>query len=122
MNANTNTTPVLNGYQLRALPGVSRQVVTEIPLLCLDHETDRNGVLHGTDGYAWQRLNAVEALTASGNIVLLQDLNYNTSNLVIVDDYKFEQQSPELAKTSSAGNQDSNAHGGYISLQCRVII
>lgn len=122
LNANTNTTPVLNGYQLRALPGVSRQVVIEIPLLCLDHETDRNGVLHGTDGYAWQRLNAVEALTASGNIVLLQDLNYNTSNLVIVDDYKFEQQSPELAKTSSAGNQDSNAHGGYISLQCRVII
>lgn len=113
--------PILNGYQLRALPGVSRQVLIEIPLLCLDHETDRNGVLHGYDGYAYERIQAVEALTASGNIVLLQDLNYNVSNLVIVDDYTFEQQSPELAKTSSAGNQDSNAHGGYIILQCRVI-
>lgn len=119
--SNANFSPVLNGYQLRALPGVSRQVIIEVPLLCLDHETDRNGVLHGYDGYAWQRLNAVESLTASGNIVLLQDLNYNTSNLVIVDDYKFEQQSPELAKTSSAGNQDSNAHGGYVILRCRVI-
>lgn len=112
---------IFNGYQLRGLPGVSRQVIIELPLLCLDHETDRNGVLHGTDGYAYQRFSAVEALTASGNIVLLQDLNYNTSNLVVVDNYKFEQQSPELAKTSSAGNQDSNAHGGYIILQCRVI-
>lgn len=110
-----------NGYQLRGLPGVNRQVLIEIPLLCMDHETDRYGVLSGYDGYAFERLSALENLTASGNIVLLQDLNYNVSNLVIVDDYKFEQQSPELAKTSSAGNQDSNAHGGYIILQCRVI-
>jgi hypothetical protein len=112
---------IFNGYQLRGLPGVNRQVMVEIPLLCMDHETDRYGVLSGYDGYAFQRFMALEQLTASGNIVLLQDLNYNTSNLVIVDDYKFEQQSPELAKTSSAGNQDSNAHGGYIILQCRVI-
>jgi hypothetical protein len=112
---------IFNGYQLRGLPGVNRQVIIEIPLLCMDHETDRYGVLSGYDGYAFERFQAIENLTASGNIVLLQDLNYNTSNLVIVDDYKFEQQSPELAKTSSAGNQDSNAHGGYIVLQCRVI-
>lgn len=119
--SNTNYTPVLNGYQLRGLPGVSRQVLIELPLLCLDHETDRNGVLHGYDGFAFQRLKALESMVASGNIVLLQDLNYNDSNLVIVDDYHFEQQSPELAKTSSSGNQDSNAHGGYIILHCRVI-
>ena len=114
--------PVFNGYQLRALPGVSRQTIIELPLLCLDHETDRNGVLHGYDGYAWQRINALEAIAASGNVILLQDLNYGVNNLVVVDDYKFEQQSPELAKTSSAGNQDSNAHGGYIILMCRVIV
>jgi hypothetical protein len=119
---NTSYSPIFNGYQVRALPGVSRQVLIELPLLCMDHETDREGVLHGYDGFAFQRFEALEALTASGNIVLFQDLNYNTSNLVIVDDYTFEQQSPELAKTSSAGNQDSNAHGGYIILQCRVIV
>lgn len=118
---NVNYSPIFNGYQLRALPGVSRQVLIEIPLLCLDRENDRDGVLHGYDGYAFERINALEQLTASGNIVLLQDLNYNVSNLVIVDDYQFEQQSPELARTSSAGKQDSNAHGGYIILQCRVI-
>lgn len=117
----TNTGPTLNGYQLRALPGVDRQVIIEVPFLCLDHETDRNGVLHGYDGYAYQRIQAVEALTRSGNVVLLQDLNYGTGNLVVVDNYRFEQQSPELAKTSTAGNQDSNAHGGYIILECRVI-
>lgn len=119
---NTSYSPIFNGYQLRALPGVSRQVIIEVPLLCFDREKDRNGVKHGYDGYAFQRLEALEAVTASGNVVLFQDLNYGTANLVIVDDYRFEQQSPELAKTSSAGNQDSNAHGGYIILQCRVIV
>ncbi len=118
---NTNYSPVLNGYQLRGLPGVSRQVLLEIPLLCFDKEIDRYGTQHGYDGYAYSRFLAVENLTASGNLILLQDLNYGTANLVVVDDYKFEQQSPELAKTSSAGNQDSNAHGGYIVLICRVI-
>lgn len=119
--ANSSVSPIFNGYQLRALPGVSRQVIIEVPLLCFDREKDRNGIKHGYDGFAFQRIQALEALTASGNVVLFQDLNYNVNNLVIVDDYKFEQQSPELAKTSSAGNQDSNAHGGYIILQCRVI-
>jgi hypothetical protein len=116
-----NTGPTLNGYQLRALPGVSRQIIITIPLLCQDHETDRDGALIGYDGFAFERIQAIEALTSSGNVVLLQDLNYGTGNLVVVDDYKFEQQSPELAKTSTAGNQDSNAHGGYIVLQCRVV-
>ncbi|HET7640928.1 MAG TPA: hypothetical protein VFK47_19620, partial [Ktedonobacteraceae bacterium] len=114
--------PTLNGYQLRGLPGVSRQVIIELPLLCFDHEIDRYNNPAGRDGFAYQRIKALEALTASGNIVLLQDLNYNDSNLVIVDDYHFEQQSPELAKTASAGGQDSNAHGGYVILQCRVVV
>jgi hypothetical protein len=119
---NTSYTPIFNGYQLRALPGVSRQVLIQIPLLCFDHEDDRYGNPHGQDGFAYQRLKAIEALTASGNIVLFQDLNYNDSNLVIVDNYEFEQQSPELAKAASANNQDSNAHGGYILLTCRVVV
>jgi len=113
--------PILNGYQLRGLPGVSRQVLIQIPLLCFDHEEDRDGANHGDDGFAYQRIKAIEALAASGNIVLFQDLNYNDANLVIVDDYTFEQQAPELAKAASANNQDSNAHGGYLILVCRVI-
>lgn len=118
---NANYSPIWNGYQLRGLPGVSRQVLIEIPLICQDHEIDRFGNLSGTDGYAFARVKALEALTASGNIVLFQDLNYGDANLVIVDDYKFEQQSPELAKTSSSGNTDANAHGGYVILVCRVV-
>lgn len=120
-NSSSTTGPVLNGYQLRGLPGVTRQVLIEIPLLCFDNEKDKFSVDDGYDGAAYARIKALEALTASGNIVLFQDLNYNDTNLVIVDDYHFEQQSPELAKAASGNNQDSNAHGGYIILTCRVV-
>lgn len=120
--ASTNYSPVFNGYQCRGLPGVSRQVLVEIPLICHDHEIDRYGNPQGYDGFAWSRFNALENLIAAGNLVLLQDLNYNTAQLVIVDDYQFLQQSPELAKVSATGGQDSNAHGGYIVLVCRVIM
>lgn len=118
---NANYSPIWNGYQLRGLPGVSRQVLIEIPLICEDHEIDRYGNPNGSDGYAFARVKALEALTASGNIVLFQDLNYGDANLVIVDDYKFEQQSPELAKTSSSGSTDANSHGGYVIITCRVV-
>jgi len=117
----TNASPVWNGYQLRGLPGVSRQILIQIPLICHDREVDRYGNPSGTDGYAFARLKQLEALTSSGNLVLFQDLNYGDANLVIVDDYKFEQQSPELAKTGTGGGADSDAHGGYIILVCRVV-
>lgn len=117
----TNYSPIWNGYQLRALPGVNRQIVLTVPLICHDKEMDKYGNLNGYDGYAWARLLALEAVIQSGNVVLFQDLNYNVSSLVVVDNYKFEQQSPETGKTSTSGNADANSHGGYIILTCRVI-
>lgn len=118
---NANVTPIWNGYQLRALPGVNRQLVLTIPLVCHDKEMDKFGNINGFDGYAWSRLMALEAIIDNGNVVLFQDLNYGVSSLVVVDNYKFEQQSPETGKTSTSGNADANSHGGYIILTCRVI-
>jgi len=120
-STDNNVTPVLNGYQLRALPGVDRQVVITVPLSCHDFESDKYNQETGYDGYSYSRIQALEALIASGNLVLFQDLAYGTSNLVIADDYSFEQQANEQPKASSAGAQDSNARGGYLTLRLRVI-
>jgi len=119
--ANHNTTPTLFGYQLRGLPGVNRQIVITLPLSCHDVEMDKFGQVSGYDGYAYARMTALEALLASGNIVQLQDLNYNTSSLVICDDYHFEQQANDQPKAATAGGQDSNALGGYIVLTLRTV-
>ncbi|HET7639250.1 MAG TPA: hypothetical protein VFK47_10985, partial [Ktedonobacteraceae bacterium] len=98
---NNNISPILNGYQLRGLPGVDRQLLLTIPLSCHDFEEDKFGNPTGHDGHADERLMALEGLIASGNLVLFQDLNYGTANLVIVDNYRFEQQANEQPKMAS---------------------
>lgn len=119
-SSNTNVSPVMNGYQLRGLPGVNRQIVITLPLSCHDFEMDKFGQVQGYDGFAYARMTALEALVASGNIVTFQDLNYNTSNLVICDEYHFEQQSNDEPKAATVGT-DSNALGGYLVLTLRVV-
>jgi hypothetical protein len=116
-----NLSPTMFGYQLRALPGVNRQIILRLPLSCHDFEMDKYGQPSGYDGYAYARMTQLEAIIASGNIVQFQDLNYNTSNLVIADDYHFEQQSNDEPKAATAGGTDSNALGGYILLTLRVV-
>ena len=117
----TNNTPLMNGYQLRALPGVDRQIVFTIPLLCFDTEKDRKGQKYGYDGYAQERIQALEAITKSGNLVVFQDLNYNLQYLVVIDSQEFQQQSSEVGKASSSGQMDSTTRGGFLIIQARVV-
>lgn len=117
----TNDTPLMNGYQLRGLPGVDRQIVFTVPLLCFDREKDRDGQTSGYDGYAQERIQALESVTKSGNLILFQDLNYNLQYLVIVDSQEFQQQASEVGKASSAGQMNATTRGGFLILQCRVV-
>lgn len=119
--SNINVSPTLSGYILRALPGPDRQILVTLPLLCFDHEYDRKGQKHGYDGAAQARLAALEKATQSGNLVTLQDLNWNTSYLVIIDSYEFQQQANERGRTSGANHQDAQTRGGFVLLQCRVV-
>lgn len=118
---NNNITPILNGWLLRSLPGPDRQILLTLPLLCFDHELDRKGQKYGYDGAAQKRLAALEAATQSGNLVTLQDLNFGTSYLVIIDEYEFQQQANERGRTSGSNAQDGQSRGGFVILQCRVV-
>jgi hypothetical protein len=116
-----NVSPVMNGYQVRALPGVDRQLLITVPLSCHDFEEDKFGNPVGYDGSAQARIQALEALIQSGDLVTFQDLNYRTADLVIADNYRFEQQANEQPKSSSQGQSDGNSRGGYIIVQLRVV-
>lgn len=118
---NANVSPVLGGWVLRSLPGPDRQILITLPLLCFDHEYDRKGQKRGGDGSAQARLSALETATKSGNLVTLQDLNFGTAYLVIIDDYEFQQQANERGRTSGANHQDAQTRGGFIIVQARVV-
>jgi hypothetical protein len=103
---------VVNGWQLKALPGAQRQRVIELPLLCMDKEKDQTGQSVGYDGRAALRLDAFEQLAIRGDAVSFQDLAAGSSTLVLIDDFKYEQK--------AAPSIGSNT-GGIIYVQLRTI-
>jgi hypothetical protein len=107
------TGPVVNGWQLKAMPGSPRQRIIEVPLLNFDFETTQQGAPVGTEGRAYGRLAAFEQLALRGDAVSFQDLAGGGSTLVVIDDFKFEQKAaPGLNDTTT---------GGVLYVQLRTI-
>lgn len=110
---NTSTGPEVNGWQFKALPGATRQRLLTVPLLCFDREKDTNGQWEGYEGRSLSRLQAFENIAQKGDTVIFQDVMYQQSWLVVIDDYEFKQ----------AANPANNLHGygGYLTVQMRTV-
>ena len=110
----TDTTQgaVVNGWQLKAMPGSTRQRVFTLPLACFDFEKDGSGQRVGYKGRTRERLEAFEQLAQRGDSVSFQDLVDDVAYLAVIDDYKFEQ------KADPANGQ---VYGGYLYVQLRTI-
>lgn len=105
--------PTLRGYQVKALPGGPRAHQYVIPFLCLDYETDPKGSTVGYPGFGLERLEAVEALEAAGDVVLFEDLGSNRQVLVVIDQIEFKQVVPE-------GYHDQR-WGGVLTVSLRTV-
>jgi len=85
---------VLNGWQVKTLPGVLRQrIITQVFEL-FDSEQDKTGQSIGYDGYARARFESFQAAARAGDVVLYQELYENITTQVVIDDWTFEQLSP----------------------------
>ncbi|MEU3522322.1 hypothetical protein AB0E62_00340 [Streptomyces sp. NPDC038707] len=103
----------VNGWQLKAMPGSTRQRVFTIPLLCFDREKTISGQMVGTEGRSLARLQAFEQIFARGDAVTFQDLRSDQSYLVVIDDYRYEQR-------AQPGTNSSN-YGGILWVELRTI-
>lgn len=103
----------VNGWQLKAMPGSTRQRIITVPLMCFDFEVDSTGQEAGYAGRTRDRLAAFEQIAQQGDAVSLQDLQSGDSVLAVIDDYKFEQK-------ASPGVGDA-VYGGYLYVQLRTI-
>lgn len=111
--SSTSEGAVLNGWQVKALPGSIRQRMIEHTFLCFDEETDKGGQRNGRDGYARDRLQAFQELARKGDVVVFQELEDDISVLVVIDDWKYTQLSPPGA--------DRAALGGYLTATLRTV-
>lgn len=71
--AASTSDPVLNLLQLRAMPTPGRNRQVRFPLRCDDVGQDASGNRFGYEGFAWDRLQALEALEESQTAITVVD-------------------------------------------------
>lgn len=103
---------IMNGWQVKTLPGSIRQRIITLPVLMLDEETDKGGQLVGYQGYTQDRLNLFEAVARAGDVVLYQDLQQQLVTQVVIDDFEFLQTGPP---------GPHGAVGGYLTVVMRTV-
>lgn len=110
----TSQTPVITGWQLKAVPGSKRRLLLKIPLMCFDHETDHAGTARGYDGYAYDRLIMLQDAATDGSVLVFQDLRTGERLSVTVEDISFTQERPN--------NQSKiDAFGGVIEVTVQSV-
>lgn len=109
----TATGGVLNGWQVKALPGSIRQRLISHTWLLFDEEMDKAGQRVGTDGWARERFEDFKQLAREGDVVVFQELIENVSTLVVIDDWKYTQ--------LTAPGANNSILGGYLTVVLRTI-
>ncbi len=105
--------PVLNAWQMKALPGSIRQREFTFTVLCFDREEDKTGQWYGYPGYAKSRIDAIESMAQEGNPVLYQDIYWDVSAEVTFEQAQFIQ--------VAAPGREKNTYGGYYTFKLRTV-
>lgn len=111
-NADPTVGAIMNGWQVKVLPGSIRQRIITMPLVMMDEETDKGGQILGYRGYTQDRLNMFEAIARAGDVVLWQDLQQELVTQVVIDDFEFRQTGPP---------GPHGAVGGFLTVQMRTV-
>ena len=109
---NTALGGVLNGWQVKALPGSIRQRIITVPVLLYDNESDRAYQHYGYEGFARERLESFKSLARSGDTYLFQELAEDLTTEVVIDDWEFKQDGPPAP---------AGALGGVLTMVLRTV-
>lgn len=104
---------VLNGWQMKALPGSIRQRIITQVFEMFDEETDRTGQRIGYDGYARARMESFKSVARAGDVVLYQELQEQISTSVVIDDWEYRQTGPP--------GPNRGTLGGYLTVVMRTV-
>ena len=116
LNRSTSDTtkgPVLQGYQVKALPATKKQRLIQYNVYCFDKEKDRNNVVTGYIGRAYERINTFEELESSGDTVKVQDFRTGESFTALVEQCTFT--------GMSAPDRGYSGFGGVLTITVRKI-
>ena len=92
-----------NGYQLKSLPAVAREREIGIPVLIFDFDKDRYNMVTGYEGYAKERISALETVESNGDVIILQDFTTGEQVQGVIESLSFVRMSPPDKRFSGFG-------------------
>jgi hypothetical protein len=92
----TDTTvgPTFKGYQAKATIATPRQRIIQFPVYCFDIETDRFNTVVGYDGRAYARMQLLEEIEKTGDVLTWQDLTTGESQQAVIQQVTFTRMTP----------------------------
>ncbi|HET6917276.1 MAG TPA: hypothetical protein VFH56_14375 [Acidimicrobiales bacterium] len=114
-NVNQFPSPILYGYQIRALPAPKRQRMIRVPVFMFDVEQDSAGHRMGKAKGAWTRLAALEAYEEANSIVNYRDDDTGETGTAYIESIETQVESTSSARASDRG------FGGIVTITLRRI-
>lgn len=108
--SDTTKGPVLEEWQIRALPSPQRSRTLTIPLLCYEEERDPNG--NTRISLPWERIQYLERIEQNGGAVLFQDFSSGEERICVIRAIQFEQSAPPAF---------ASGFGGIVTVQLQTI-
>jgi len=105
--------PTFKGYQAKATIATPRQQIMQFPLYCFDVETDRYNVQVGYEGRAFARIQAIENIEKSGDVVTLQDFTTGESRQIVIEQISFTRGTPP--------DRGFSGFGGILEVTIRTV-
>ena len=105
--------PTFKGYQAKATIATPRQRVIQFPIYCFDLETDRYNSMIGYEGKAFEKIQALERIEETGDVLTWQDLTTGESRQAIIEQISFNRMTPPDKRFSG--------FGGVITVQIRTV-
>jgi hypothetical protein len=111
----TNTTagPTFKGYQAKATIATPRQRIIQFPVYCFDIETDRFNTVVGYEGRAYARMQLLEEIEKTGDVLTWQDLTTGESQQAVIQQVTFTRMTPP--------DKRFDGFGGVINITIRTV-
>ena len=95
--------PIVVGYQLRAMPAPQRARLLSVPVMVFDFQTDKTGVRIGHQGYAWDVISKLQNLEDDAAVVQWRDYTTGEAATAYVERVTFTRSTPPSARSDGAG-------------------
>ena len=109
----TTSGPIFKGYQAKATIATPRQRMITFPVYCFDIETDRFNTVVGYEGRAYARMQLLEEIEKTGDVLTWQDLTTGESQQAVIQEVTFTRMTPP--------DKRFDGFGGVIEITIRTV-